>query len=112
MNIGFIGLGVMGKPMASHLLDAGHALYSCANVSEIDADLIARGLHVCATPAAVAQQSDIIITMLPDTPDVEKVLLGEHGVLSAIAAGKMPSVQPNAAAMLGLKPRPSPIASV
>lgn len=89
MNIGFIGLGVMGKPMASHLLDAGHALYSCANVSEIDADLIARGLHVCATPAAVAQQSDIIITMLPDTPDVEKVLLGEQGVLSAIAAGKI-----------------------
>ncbi len=89
MQIGFIGLGVMGKPMATHLLAAGHALYSCANVSEIDPDLIARGLHVCASPAEVAQHSEVIITMLPDTPDVEKVLLGDQGVLSAIAAGRV-----------------------
>ncbi len=99
MKIGFIGLGVMGKPMARHLLSAGHALFSCANVSEINPELIADGLHVCDSPAEVASQVEIIITMLPDTPDVEKVLLGEQGVLSAIAPGKiiidMSSISPS-----------------
>ncbi len=89
MQTGFIGLGVMGKPMAAHLMAAGHALFSCANVSEIDPELIASGLHVCDSPAEVARYADLIITMLPDTPDVEKVLLGEQGVLSAIAPGKV-----------------------
>jgi 2-hydroxy-3-oxopropionate reductase len=89
MQIGFIGLGVMGKPMAAHLMAAGNALFSCSNVSEISPELIASGLHVCTSPAQVAQRSDIIITMLPDTPDVETVLLGDQGVLSAIAPGKV-----------------------
>lgn len=89
MHIGFIGLGIMGKPMAMHLIKAGYQLYSCQNVSDIDADLIAAGLHICESPSEVARQSEIIITMLPDTADVEKVLLGENGLLDGIDAGKV-----------------------
>ncbi|MBC8210073.1 MAG: 2-hydroxy-3-oxopropionate reductase [Gammaproteobacteria bacterium] len=99
MRIGFIGLGVMGKPMSSHLMTAGHSLYSCTNVSDIHPDLLAQGLHICASPAAVAEKSAIIFTMLPDTSDVEKVLLGENGILSSIRAGKvivdMSSISPS-----------------
>jgi len=89
MHIGFIGLGVMGKPMANHLMDAGHKLYSCINVSDIHPDLLAKGLHICNSPSAVADKSEIIITMLPDTSDVEKVLLGPEGVLTKIQPGKI-----------------------
>ncbi len=100
MNIGFIGLGVMGRPMAAHLIKAGHRLFSCKNVSEIAPELIATGLQICNSPSDVAQQSDVIITMLPDTPDVEKVLLGDRGVLDNIQAGKiivdMSSISPAA----------------
>lgn len=100
MNIGFIGLGVMGRPMAAHLIKAGHTLFSCKNISEIPPELITAGLQICDSPSDVAQQSDIIITMLPDTPDVEKVLLGNRGVISNIQAGKiivdMSSISPAA----------------
>lgn len=89
MHIGFIGLGVMGKPMALHLINAGYQLSCCINVSDIAPDLLEAGIHISDSPSGVAAQSDIIITMLPDTPDVEKVLLGENGVLSAIDAGKV-----------------------
>ncbi|MDJ0832738.1 MAG: 2-hydroxy-3-oxopropionate reductase [Gammaproteobacteria bacterium] len=99
MNIGFIGLGVMGRPMAAHLIKAGHSLASCINVSDIDPDLIAAGLHISESPAQVAAQSEVIITMLPDTADVEKVLLADNGVLSAIDPGKvivdMSSISPS-----------------
>ncbi|TNF38599.1 MAG: 2-hydroxy-3-oxopropionate reductase, partial [Gammaproteobacteria bacterium] len=76
-------------PMAGHLLKAGHTLFSCRHVSEIAPDLLAAGLQLCDSPATVTQQADIIITMLPDTPDVENVLLGEQGVLSYIQPGKI-----------------------
>ncbi len=99
MHIGFIGLGIMGRPMASHLIQAGYQLYSCVNVSDIHPDLLAAGLHVCASPSEVAQHADIIITMLPDTSDVERVLLGDHGVLKEIKPGKtivdMSSISPS-----------------
>ena len=100
MNIGFIGLGVMGRPMATHLIKAGHTLFSCKNVSEISPELIAAGLQLCHSPSDVAQQTDVIITMLPDTPDVEKVLFGNNGVLSKMRPGKiivdMSSISPAA----------------
>lgn len=89
MHIGFIGLGVMGRPMAGHLLSAGHSLSSCTNVSEFHPDLIQAGLHVSESPAEVASRSEIIITMLPDTADVERVLTAENGILSAIQPGKI-----------------------
>ncbi len=99
MHIGFIGLGIMGRPMASHLIQAGYQLYSCVNVSEIHPDLLAAGLHVCESPSEVAQQADLIITMLPDTHDVNRVLLGSQGVLKNIKPGKtiidMSSISPS-----------------
>ena len=99
MQIGFIGLGIMGRPMAAHLIRAGHQLYSCVNVSDIHPDLLAAGLHVCDSPSEVAGKSEIIITMLPDTDDVARVLLGDKGVLTNIEPGKiiidMSSISPN-----------------
>ncbi len=100
MNIGFIGLGVMGRPMALRLIDAGHQLTGCVNVSDIDPDLLAAGLRVKEHPAAVAARSEIVITMLPDTPAVERVLLGPDGVLAGIHGGSliidMSSISPEA----------------
>jgi 2-hydroxy-3-oxopropionate reductase len=78
---------------------AGHQLYSCINVSEIHPDLLAAGLHVCDSPAHVASNSEVIITMLPDTSDVERVLLGDKGVLQDVQPGKviidMSSISPS-----------------
>lgn len=86
MKIGFIGLGVMGAPMARNLVAAGHELVVTLNRSGLPADLEAA---VVASPAEVAKAADVVITMVPDTPDVERVLLGENGVISGISAGKM-----------------------
>src|SRR5215471_18298869 len=86
-NIGFIGLGVMGKPMAKHLLAAGHHL-TVHNRSRGPVDeLVAAGATAGSSPADVARGSSIVITMLPDTPDVERVLTGSDGVLSALQKG-------------------------
>jgi 2-hydroxy-3-oxopropionate reductase len=83
-TIGFIGLGVMGKPMAKNLIKAGHRLVvhnrSRAAVDEV----AAAGGTAASTPADVAKASTVVITMLPDTSDVELVLTGENGVLSAL----------------------------
>ena len=70
MKIGFIGLGIMGRPMAGHLQAAGHAIYSCANRTPMPEELREGGAIACATPAAVAAEVDCLILMLPDTPDV------------------------------------------
>ena len=87
MNIGFIGLGVMGQPMARHLINAGHQLFSCKHLSEISPALLDAGLKLKKTPSDVARHVDVIITMLPDTPDVDTVLFGEQGVFDDIRAG-------------------------
>lgn len=85
MNIGFIGLGIMGRPMAEHLAAAGHTLFlhSRSGVPE--------GMTgtACHTPREVAAQAEVIIVMVPDTPDVEKVLFGSDGVAEALSAGKI-----------------------
>jgi 2-hydroxy-3-oxopropionate reductase len=86
MRIGFIGLGVMGAPMARHLADAGHDLATVLNRSPLPSDLKAT---VVASAADVARTSEIVITMLPDTPDVERILLGERGVLEGISPGAL-----------------------
>jgi 2-hydroxy-3-oxopropionate reductase len=88
MNIGFIGLGVMGAPMAGHLIAAGHTLYLNTR-SKIPAQLIAVGGTAMLTAADVARKADVIITMVPDTPDVEAVLFGEQGVAAGLSAGKL-----------------------
>ena len=96
-NIGFIGLGIMGKPMAGNLITGGHSvsLYSRSGVPK---ELIKQGGKPCISAKQVAQKADIIITMLPDTPDVEKVLFGENGVAQGLSRGKivmdMSSVSP------------------
>ncbi len=84
-TIGFIGLGIMGKPMAGHLIKGGHRLFLHTR-SGVPADLIELGGSALSSPKKVAQHADIIITMLPDTPDVEKVLFGEDGVIEGLQA--------------------------
>jgi 2-hydroxy-3-oxopropionate reductase len=86
MNIGFIGLGIMGAPMAGHLLAAGHKLFTYVRKS-VPPELSAATR--CNSPADVAKQSEVVITMLPDTPDVAEVLFGENGVASGLSAGKL-----------------------
>ena len=86
MKIGFIGLGIMGAPMALHLFDAKHELFVRTR-SQVPAALAAA--TACASNADVARAADVIILMLPDTPDVEQVLLGEDGVASGLSKGKV-----------------------
>jgi len=97
MKIGFIGLGIMGAPMAGHLLAAGHELFVNTR-SQVPAALAQAGAVACATATEVAQQADIVFLMLPDTPDVQKVLFGENGVAAGLSAGKtvvdMSSISP------------------
>src|SRR5215831_15999355 len=97
-HIGFIGLGVMGKPMAKHLLAAGHTLTVHNRSRGAVDELAAAGAAPAATPAEVARASSVIITMLPDTPDVEHVIAGDHGVIKGMQKGAvvidMSSVSP------------------
>lgn len=88
MKIGFIGLGVMGRPMAGHLIDAGHDL-TLSRVKPASQELVDRGGVAADTAQAVAEASDVIILMVPDTPDVETVLFGENGVAAGLAPGKL-----------------------
>ena len=87
-NIGFIGLGIMGKPMAGHLQAAGHRLFTHTRGARPD-DLIAKGAVFCASNTEVARKADIIIVMVPDTPDVESVLFGAEGVAAGLSKGKI-----------------------
>jgi 2-hydroxy-3-oxopropionate reductase len=88
MNIGFIGLGVMGRPMAGHLIDAGHAL-SLHRVKEISQFLVDKGGKAMPSGKAVAEASEIVILIVPDTPDVETVLFGKDGVAEGLSRGKL-----------------------
>ena len=99
MKLGFIGLGIMGTPMAGHLRAAGHDLYVTTR-SKVPAALLQAGAVACNSAGEVAQQADVIFTMLPDTPDVERVLFGPGGVAASLQAGKtvvdMSSIAPMA----------------
>ena len=86
MKIGFIGLGIMGSPMAQHLLAAQHEMFVRTR-SKVPAELASA--HQCATNADVARQADVIFLMLPDTPDVETVLFGKDGVAEGLSKGKI-----------------------
>jgi len=88
MNVGFIGLGIMGKPMVANLLKGGHTLW-LASRSGVPQELITAGGKTCASAKEVAQKSDVIITMVPDTPDVEKVLFAKDGVAEGLSPGKI-----------------------
>ena len=97
MNIGFIGLGTMGRPMAGPLMAGGHTVHAY-NRSPVAQSVLDAGAHACASPAAVTAASDVIITMVPDTPDVAKDLFGEGGVAAGLSTGKtvvdMSSISP------------------
>ena len=88
-KIGFIGTGIMGGPMAGHLQAAGHQLYLSTHRTPPPAELIEGGAIQCDSPKQVAQQSDTIIVMVPDTPQVESVLFGENGVAAGLDSGKL-----------------------
>ncbi len=87
MNIGFLGLGIMGRPMAGHLKAAGHIITVAERKSLTAEDRAA--FAVAADAAAVTATSDIIILMVPDTPDVEAVLFGEKGVAAGLKPGSL-----------------------
>lgn len=85
-KIGFIGLGIMGKPMALNLLKAGYPLLVLEKNKASD-ELVKAGAKSASSSKAIAQECDIIITMLPDSPEVEEVVLGHEGVLEGIRKG-------------------------
>ena len=97
--IGFIGLGIMGRPMALNLIKGGHTLFLHSR-SGVPPDLVEAGGRACSTPKEVASNADVIITMVPDTPDVEAVLFGANGVAQGLSRGKtvvdMSSISPMA----------------
>jgi 2-hydroxy-3-oxopropionate reductase len=88
LDIGFIGLGIMGRPMARHLQEAGYRLF-LHDVGPVAPELVAGGGVVCKSGKEVADKSDVIIIMVPDTPHVEAVLFGENGVAEGLSRGKI-----------------------
>ena len=88
-TIGFIGLGIMGRPMAGHLLEAGYAVVTSDHRKAPPNDLVARGLKTVTGHAAVARAADVVITMVPDTPQVEEVLFAPGGVAEGLTPGKL-----------------------
>jgi 2-hydroxy-3-oxopropionate reductase len=88
-DIGFIGLGIMGRPMAGHLAAAGCKLRTSTHRRPVPADLADAGVAGLATPRAVAEESEIVFLMLPDTPQVEEVLFSDDGVAAGLAPGKI-----------------------
>ena len=88
MNIGFIGLGIMGTPMAANLIKGGHTLFLHTR-SGVPASLTDAGGTACASPKEVAQKADVIITMVPDTPHVKAVLFDDDGIAKGLTPGKI-----------------------
>lgn len=107
MNVGFIGLGLMGRPMALHLEKAGHALHLWARRPESLAPFATVKATIHASPAKVAANADVVITMVADAPDVEAVCLGDNGIVVSGKKGlivvDMSTINPNAARAIGEK---------
>ncbi len=99
MNVGFIGLGIMGRPMAGHLVAAREKVFLNTR-RQVPDELLAAGGIACDSPREVAEGADAVILMVPDTPDVNKVLFGAHGVAEGLSEGKlvidMSSISPTA----------------
>jgi 2-hydroxy-3-oxopropionate reductase len=87
-KVGFIGLGIMGAPMAAHLIAGGHTLFLYSRRPP-SAELTDKGARACASAQEVAQRSDVVIIMVPDTPDVGAVLFSETGVAAGLSKGKI-----------------------
>ena len=88
MKIGFIGLGIMGKPMSKNLLKAGHQLVVLEK-NKASSDLVAAGAIKAPTPKAVAEQVELVITMLPNSPQVQEVAVGENGIIEGARPGSV-----------------------
>ena len=88
MKIGFIGIGIMGAPMAGHLLDAGHEV-AVNDLNAIPQELLDKGAQVVSSAQEAAVKGEVIIVMVPDTPDVETVLFGANGVAEGLSEGKI-----------------------
>ncbi len=98
MKIGFIGVGIMGRPMAGHLQAGGHELTLVKHRTDLPQELLEAGATVRESAAEVAADCDVIILMVPDTPDVEKILFSDGGVAAGLSSGKtvidMSSISP------------------
>ena len=96
-KLGFIGLGIMGAPMALHLIKAGHQLFVHTR-SKLHPEIAESSATQCTSAKGVAERADVIFTMLPDTPDVEAVLFGKDGIAAGLSKGKtvvdMSSISP------------------
>ncbi len=105
MRVGFIGLGIMGRPMALNLLQGGHSVTVWARRQESMTPLLDAGAQGATSPAAVAAQSDIVFSMVADAPDVREVMLGDQGVAQSAHAGliavDMSTIPPAAAKSIG-----------
>ena len=88
LKLGFVGLGIMGAPMAGQLIKAGHQVFVYTR-SKVATEIAQSSAVQCTSAAEVAQKADIIITMVPDTPDVDLVLFGENGIASGLSKGKI-----------------------
>ena len=89
MKIGFLGAGIMGRPMAGHLQAGGHQLLLVSHRSPLPAELLEGGAIQCASIRELAELADVVVLMVPDTPDVEQVLFGADGVAAGLAPGKV-----------------------
>lgn len=87
MNVGFVGLGTMGAPMADRLLDAGHTVSGCNKTSPVRPELVDKGMRPLSSPKDVAEAAEVVILMVPDTPDVAEALFGERGVSQGLKKG-------------------------
>lgn len=88
LKIGFVGLGIMGTPMCEHLLAAGHQLFVYSR-GKLPASIAESRATQCTHACSVAERADIIIVMVPDTPDVENALFGDDGIAQGLSGGKM-----------------------
>jgi 2-hydroxy-3-oxopropionate reductase len=106
MNVGFVGLGIMGRPMARNLLRGGHALHLFSR-SGVPAELVAEGGRACGSGREVGERAEVIFSMVPDSADVERVLFGEGGVAGGLSPGKtfvdMSSISPLATKALAAR---------
>ena len=88
-KIGFIGLGIMGRPMVGHLLDGGHEVITAVHRTAPPQELLDKGLALADSAQEVAAAAEVIIVMVPDTPQVEAVLFGEKSVAAGLTDGKL-----------------------
>ena len=106
-KIGFIGLGIMGRPMSKHLINAGYELVVYDIVEASVNEITAAGASAAGSCKEVAEQADVIITMVPDSPDVEAAALGENGIIEGISEGNyyidMSTIAPSVAVSVGEK---------